>query len=251
MPIGPRLPTGRFTRRDRPLKRQKASFRSLPAVKGSTAVHVSRSEVKAIDVPAGTINFASGGTVTALNLIQAGNSFFNRTGRKINMKSIALHGFINPQAVTGSFSEMYGRIMIVYDRQTNGALPTLADILQDVDQAGAATNSVLADVNLNNRERFAVVADKRFFTPQVTLTAGVQSAAFPTDGVGFNTMETSSNYRYDVFRKLKGLETHFKADSNPAVIGDIATGGLYLVTIISTSGAWQLTLKTRLRYWDP
>lgn len=214
-------------------------------------------ETKALDlgfgatVPvyaAGALN--STGLVTPLNMIVAGSSFFNRIGRKIEMKSIRVNGVIaQVGAVTRNCPLDYGRIMIVYDRQTNAAPCLISDILNNVDQGAnnysSAVGGGLIGINLNNRDRFLVLADRRIMLPQVTLTAGVISNVFPTDG--------TQDMIIDDFRKMANLTCHYKSDSTVAVIGDIVTGGLYLVTLASNaagSEGWSFQWNSRLRFRD-
>jgi len=187
----------------------------------------------------------STGAVSCLNLIQVGSSMFNRIGRKIEMKSVRLSGQITTLAVTRATSTPdHARIMIIYDRQTNGAFPTVSDILQDTDQAGTNFTEAYSSLNMNNRERFVTIADCRITLPQVTNTAGVLTNVFPNANIPI---------RVDEFRKLRGLTTHFKADSNPAVIGDISTGALYIISLAMTaSGAENFGFywNVRLKYED-
>jgi len=85
--------------------------------------------------------------------------------------------------------------------------------------------------------------DKKLSLPQATATAGVLTNVFPND-VNVPT-------QIDEFRKLRGLTTHYKADSNPAVIGDVATGGLFIIAfaLFQATGTelynyqWNLRLK--------
>lgn len=168
------------------------------------------------------------GTVAPLNLIQVGSSMFNRIGRKIEMRSIRLVMKLTALAVTRNTGFDYGRIMVVYDRQTNSALPTMSTIISDTDQAGANTTESSSGLNMNNRERFVTIIDKRITLPQVTNTAGALTNAVPSD----------MPILWEDFRQLRGLTTHFGADSNPAVIGDITTGGLYILSLAqSVAGA--------------
>lgn len=217
-------------------------------------------EVKALDIsnltaaPGGAaLNFNATGSIIPLNLVQAGSSFFNRIGRKIEMKSIDLTMQANPLTVTRAAGADYVRVAVVYDRQTNGAIPSLQDIFQNTEQSGTNTTSSLAGVNLNNRDRFSIIIDKRIQLPAVTLTAGVPTNVWPNsfgaatgDSVGVGAMRE--------FRALKGLLTHYKADSNPAVIGDISTGALYLITFATetagTEGFFGADWNVRLRYTD-
>jgi len=188
------------------------------------------------------------GLISCINLIQVGSSMFNRIGRKIEMRSIRLtcHIGIFTQTVA-THSPDYARVVVIYDRQTNGALPTLNDMFQDTEQSNANTSDALSALNMNNRERFVTIIDKRFILPQMTNTAGVATNVYPTD-------TTQCPLAIDEFRKLRGLTTHYKADSNPAGIGDVATGGLYFVTFTrqNASGAENHTgnWNCRLKYTD-
>lgn len=219
-------------------------------------------EVKSLDVGSATAVAPGGaplainttGSVAAINLVTAGSSFFQRVGRKIEMKSVELSYQISPiTSQTLATAQDWLRILIVYDRQTNGALPNVSDVLQDTDAAGANTTNIASGVNLNNRDRFLVIYDDRTQLPQVTNTMGVLTNVFPNSFGGRNG--TSSGFgNVHIFRKLKGLVCHFKADSVPGVIGDVATGGLFLITIGSLAAAAQnfaLTpWKIRVRYND-
>lgn len=201
-------------------------------------------EVKALDVPSTFYAFNTTAVVTPLSLIQTGSSFFNRIGRRIEMKNVRVSGSLQPLRTVAN--QDYLRLMIIYDRQTNGALPALADILQTTSQTGANSNTALSGVNLNNRDRFVILRDLRIAPPSQTDTAGVITNLGPIDPI-----TTLTNI--DLFVRLKGLICQYKADSSPAVIGDIATGGLFLVTFgLLAPGAegWQAALEIRLRFFD-
>lgn len=132
------------------------------------------------------------------------------------------------------------------DVTTNGTNPNLSDILQDTDQTGANSTNIRSSANLNNRDRFRILADYRIVLPSQTITAGVVTNPGWVDPV-------STFIDLERFIKLKGLITQFKADSSPAVIGDIATGGLFLITagaIASGSEGFSLNAAIRLRYKD-
>lgn len=199
------------------------------------------------DAVNGTLAFNTTGNIIAINLVQVGSSMFNRIGRKIEMRSVRVTGTMNTFTVTrATLTPDFGRIMIVYDRQTNGAYPAMADILQDTEQSGTNTTNSLSGLNMNNRERFVTVMDKRFTLPQATATAGVLTNVYPND--------EACPVKIDEFRKLRGMTTHFKADSNAAVIGDIATGGLYIVSLAyrqaSGTELFDLDYNVRLKYVD-
>lgn len=195
----------------------------------------------------GPLAFSTTGNLVGINLIQVGSSMFNRVGRKIEMRSVRLKGFIGTLAVTrATTSPDYARIIIVYDRQVNGAYPAIASVLQDTDQAGTNTSEAMSGLNMDNRERFVTIMDKQIILPQATNTAGVLTNVFPND--------TSLPCMIDEYRQLRGLTTHFKADSNPAVIGDISTGALYIISIaqVQADGTelFYFNWNCRLKYVD-
>jgi len=218
------------------------NFRQVPQNLPSNYRSSSR-EVKALDLTQATYQFDTTGSIIPLNLMQAGSSFFNRIGRKIEMKNIRIVGNILPLR-TGA--EDYARIMIVYDRQTNGAIPAMADMLETTPQNGTNNTTSYSGINLNNRDRFTLLRDMRLALPSVSVAGTVQTNLGIQDPV-------CPLCNIDMFVKLKGMVTQFKADSSPAVIGDVATGAIYLVTFALYApgvAAWQIQLESRLRYND-
>lgn len=189
-----------------------------------------------------SLSLNSTANIIPLNLIQSGSGFYNRVGRRIEMQSLHVTGEVNQTTTATSFND-YARILVIYDRQTNGAVPTYATIMAAYDQSGTASTNYLSGVNPDERERFVVLMDQRLVLPACPGGTGATGA---TDGpaVTFNISR---------FIKMRNLLTHYKADSSPAVIGDIATGAIYLIGIgraASGSEGWQCNLQTRLRYKD-
>jgi len=144
-----------------------------------------------------TMVAASSGTCMLLNaLTGVGAALNQRIGRKISMKSIKIdisfHPSISPSVVTGFTStnaevglyptttQQSGslisnvRVMLVYDRQTNGANVNYADVLAPLGGSGVGGSSsqvgVCSSNNLNNRSRFLTLFDK-------TYTVGVADSA--------------------------------------------------------------------------
>jgi len=230
----------------RRLKADKASkaARAMKLYRPMPGPRYAKGEIKSLDVPSSTYTLNSTAQITALNLIRAGTSFFNRIGRKINMKSLHVKLQLNPIRTVAATD--YCRVMIVYDSQTNGSNPAIADIIQDTDQAGTNTTNAVSSANLNNRDRFRILCDWRLCLPSVTLTGGVQT------NLGIQDVNESI-VDLERFIPMKRLVTQFKADSSPAVIGDIATGGIFLVTlggVASGFEGWQVVGSTSLRYLD-
>lgn len=217
----------------------------VPKYQKPGALYQSGSEIKAIDIPFGAQVFhtvAGTPTIALLNGVQTGAAFYNRVGSRIEMKNLHLRGSI--VNIATSDAQQTGRIIIVYDRQPQGALPTFSDIFQSRDQQGTASTTWASEINLDQRDRFVIIRDIQYFLPSVTNTVGVL-----TNGPNYPGKDQEMDV--NIFVKLKGLITHFKSSTNPTVIGDVAAGALYLVNVISTNDAtWQLGISSRLRFDD-
>lgn len=202
-----------------------------------------RPEVKAVDIPLQGKLLSTTATFHLLNGIQEGSSFYNRIGRRIEMKSLHLTGWLD-QTGNGAGVDDYCRIMVIYDQQPTGAFPTIASILTSYDNTGNPTTTVSDHLNLNNRDRYTMLADIRFTTSR---DAGLSTDG--TIGATNSCQETNINR----FIKLRGLQTMFNTTTNPAAIGDISTGALYLVTygrVVAATAAYTLMFTSRLRYRD-
>lgn len=215
-------------------------------------------EIKALDVP-DTVYVLSAQTATNANVklinpVQEGAGFFNRIGRRINMRSLHMKGTIRPiYPYLTQTQDDFVRIAIVYDRQPSAAAstPSYDTIFKDYPQTGTAVSSVLSGINLDNRERFIILRDFSTFLPRVDSGSAL---------VGPSTVQVQDNEKnlIDEFIKLKGLETHFNGTTNPLEVTSISTGSLLIVTqgkfalggAAGTVPAWEVVLKFRLRYDD-
>nr|WAE43232.1 MAG: capsid protein [Cressdnaviricota sp.] len=209
-------------------------------------------EVKSMDIVSPTITATTTASFTlnstpqivVLNPITIGSSSWNRIGRKVSLKSLHMTGYIS-QNTNEQVTTSFGRYIIVYDKQTNGSLPSFDDMFRGqingaTDSNTSAVNDPFAGLNLNNKERFEIILDRRLELPLANSASLIQS--FTIDLHSFTN-----------FVSLGNREVHFKADSTPGVIGDISTGGLYIVTVgsaASGSDSWALTTNIRLRYTD-
>jgi len=158
----------------------------------------------AVAVPA-TATFS---TPVLLNGCAQGNSGFTRIGRRLLMKSILFRYFFAP----GSSSCF--RILVVYDKQTNGALPATTDVVN--------TTDAHAPLNLINADRFVTVFDK----------------IVDVNDVNMDTL----------YRKVN-LECLFGGTGS--AITDIASGSLfYMVAPISAASGATLSFSCRVRFTD-
>lgn len=196
-----------------------------------------KAELKCFDLASTSQALSAAGVFVTLNAIPQGADFFQRIGRKVYNKSIRVTGFINNTAT--SATQEYGRVIIYYDSQPNAAIPALADLLQNAN-AAAATNN-FSEININNRERFQILRDRRFILPPLTNTAGQLTNFQVID-------QLQQSFNIDEFIKLRGLEAVYNA-TNGGTIADITSGSIGMLTLGST-GNWEFTFSTRLRYYD-
>lgn len=247
-------------------------------VMGATSTgNKNKGELKALDTAIDTFNagapsgwgvpftnsFATANIgIMLLNDVGPGSGFYQRVGRKIDMKSVEFKLSIRPGdgstvsyggLAAGNYGPSYLRMMILYDSQANGALPAIADIFQNTNSLGANTNTVFSLINLNNRERFKVLRDVEMTTPGFSIVAG------PPVVLTTNTQADQKNWEtaYSDYIKLKGLPVQFKSDNAPIpaapVPTNIATGALYLIMLSESSPAttgWVAEGTARLRYYD-
>ena len=116
-----------------------------------------------------------------------------------------------------------GRIMIIYDRQPNGAFPSISDIISiNVSTAPVFTSGI----NMSKKSRFTILTD--------------QYIDLDTDALGTKTVS--------LFRNNINLETEFSA--NGGTIADISTGAPYLVAIGSYANFAMKNAVARLRFYD-
>lgn len=203
-------------------------------------------EIKAIDIAETSYPFtviAGPPPMVLLNGVQVGSGFFNRVGSRIEMKNVHIRGVLvnSATAVQG-----YLRLLVVYDRQPNGAALQITDILQSRDQTGAAATTTKSEINLDQRDRYVILRDKQWYAPSVSNAAGVL-----TNGPTYPAGNSENTWEINEFIKLKGLATHYKSSSNPTTVADINTGALYMMYLASAASTqYAAVTGVRLRYLD-
>jgi len=155
-------------------------------------------------------------TINVLNDVAQGTTAITRIGRKILMKSLLVQGWVNLSSPTVL------RILIIYDRQPNGALPGATDVL--------TSNTLMAAMNLDNRDRFICLAD-----------------IFPGDDAENLTGNATNGFGWKRFIKMN-LETIY--GGNAGSIADINTGSLLIMTNCYGGTASSETGLQRLRFVD-
>ena len=195
-----------------------------------------KAELKAYDVSFTNSNFTAVGNFTTLNAMTQGADVFQRIGKKTYMKSIHIRGLIFQNS--GATTQDTGRILLIYDRQSNGALPPLASILQDSNAAAGTTN--LSEISIPARARFQIIRDYQVALPIAVATGALLPAFIVNDPI-------KASFNVNMFVKCN-LETMYNGTAG--TVADIVSGSLFLVTVSGNSNQWGFSFSTRLRYYD-
>lgn len=214
-------------------------------------------EVKGVDtalnMPAPILQTTgTNANAAVVNLIQQGTGSYNRIGRKIKMKSVFLniegHYAMNMFNGGGGDALMGAnlRMVVVYDKQPSGILPTFDEIFGHTYQDGTSATYVFDSLKYEAMSRFRVIRNEVItIQPMVNPGTGDQ-AHYP--------------FHKTFYIPLKGLETVYAGNANPATIAQIQSGGLYVYfrSDIGNTGAGtpvpgfvvQAYSFARLRYHD-
>ncbi|AXQ66575.1 MAG: putative viral capsid [Circoviridae sp.] len=213
--------------RDRSVGKKRTKTGGLPAKRFKRPTIIKRYE-------GGELKFhdtATNGTVTTTGLlldniptgIANGTGESERIGRQITGTRLNLNGVFTLPASAANTSDVV-RLMVVQDKQCNGALFTSAELLQ-------LGTSFLSYRNLENAKRFEVFCDER-----IVLDSKMQTAA-ATAGAVTHYFKKSINLRDMVF-EYSGVT---------GSITDLKSNNL-AVYLISEKGFIVCDLYTRLRY---
>lgn len=185
-------------------------------------------ELKFIDTQVTNTQVTTAGAITLINGVAQGTDFTNRIGRKILMKSILQNWMLYPNSSTNMAAGDVVRVMTIYDNQPNsGSTPAVTDVL--------VTADVNSPLNLNNRDRFQVLLDKRFPMGGAQYSVGSLSTGSPL-------MRHKSTYK----KCLKDVIF----SGTGSTLGSIQTGALYYLTISKTNNATTLDSYHRVRFSD-
>lgn len=220
--------------------------RTLVAQQGRTAGARGTPETKFVDTAIVTTAFTSTATppvATSLCFPVQGAAAFNRIGQKITLRSLRIRGNVESNA-TGI--QTIARILVVYDKQANAALPVWTDVIMGLTSAAVPSSTITDGINMANRDRFIVLADEQLNLPAQTNTAGVLTNCF------FPYEKNPSMFNFDRFIKLKDMEMHFN-NTNGGSFADIQTGSLSLFLAQDSTGtgaSWSFRYGARTRYRD-
>lgn len=180
-----------------------------------------RGEIKSHDVAMTGLITNSTGLVQCVNLIAAGTDYNQRIGRQVHIKSIEIRAVLPPMT-----TELLNRwkLMLVWDKQPNGALAAVSDILD--------TATSVSMNNLENRNRFRVIRTWGGLNGYVDTTNHSSSEPF---------------VNMDEFVKLSLKTTYNAATAN---IADISTGALLLLAVGSEATGTTFIGNVRVKFLE-
>lgn len=212
----------------------------------------SKGEIKGVDTPLNSIAVSlpdvnSNLQGLCLNLIQTGSGFWNREGRKINLKSLrikATFDWIATPYAGDAINAMNLRMVVVHDKSPNGGtLPKFNEIFAHTEQTSTTTTLWNSPPAFSSMQRFTVLRDKVLdLNP---------NGYVPTAGGELEVTTT-----VDEYIKLTRYDTIYAGTANPATIANVYSGGLYIYLFPSFTPSTLLQLIidpssiARLRYYD-
>lgn len=170
----------------------------------------------------GVIAGTSWSEVDLLNPIATGTTASDRIGRNVQLKSLLFRW----NAASGNSTQIQAlRILIVYDREPNGAIPLISDI---VASSSIGFNTPL---NLANGNRFVILADE------------LHNPILSYNGA-------SSNRVGKIFKKLN-LPMKFTGQSSEDIT-TITQGAIFAMVSIPVvgNGGEGIGYNSRIRYTD-
>lgn len=213
-------------------------------------------ELKTMDVPLIQLTFQNVDTVmntaanpgcALLNATKEGTGVSQRVGRKINMKSVQINGTIEwiDEIQLGLQN---CRLIMVLDKQSNGSLPSIQNLLADTDFNLTQTTSWLSKLNIANSDRFTILMDQSWYFPQRG-----DGQANPLSGAQWSNINRAQDHRVNSYIKLKGAEVRYNGTDNAPSINQIVSGSIFLVALSDVElgeSSFRAHLKSRIRYWD-
>lgn len=186
--------------------------------------------------------------MAVLNCPAGGSSFTERIGRRIRMKSIQVR-WSTTSWVPATKGPIYYTFALVYDKQADGAFPSVTDIFRDYDYTTTPSSNPLSGINQDWADRFVLLRRETF--QYLDMAPNSTTVAIPGQRA-----QTSAPGVQDWYIKLGNLETQFRSDTGND-IGSIASGSLLLVAwcnVVAAGGFHDITgplsfqFNSRLRY---
>lgn len=135
----------------RPYKKRKVTLRKV-VKQVKTLKKYAKAEVRYVDNTFALAGVSTTATLTFINGVAQGDDSNNREGNATFNKMVTIKGRVNPNTST---TLQHVRLIVLYDKQSNGAAPAIADILEQ-------STNVDSMRFWNSRARYRFLVDKTF-----------------------------------------------------------------------------------------
>ncbi len=205
-----------YRRSYRRFRRRRMPRRNLTRKVNRLTKAVNMKERKFIDTQIINTAMSATGTITQLTNVAQGVTDVTRIGNKITVVGVLLSYLQNSDISTNT------RVLLVQDKQTNGAIYASEDLFQDA----TAQDIIVSPKNADFKRRFRIYLDKNH--------------SFSVAGVG-------TKY----FKKFFKMNIPMRYDANVGDITDIQSSSLSLFVCTETAGAAVVnTVFCRIYYID-
>lgn len=205
-----------------------------------------QSEIKYVDNFSDGFPISETATFACVNYVVPGADFFNRTTLQITMHDLHLRAAIASTTNAAANITEYGRLLVVYDKSTNLAAPTIAAILKDYDALGAIETTPYSFQNPHYLDRYIILYDRAFASIGDSTTTGPSLAAL--SAIDYN----KNPVNIDVHIPLKGLKTRFINSAGGGSGYDTITTGSLSVVVYgqapTDNAIYQWIVDTRLTF---
>lgn len=222
-------------------KKNKSLTKQVESVAKTVKDLQNKEELKYLDTYINAQLPAITGLLTLLNGMILGSTPGTRQANEISCTSIQFRASYRVDDAYTIAGPTY-RHLIVWDAQSNGASPTLGDIL---DQS-VIVNPMLAPYKREYQKRFKILYDKAGSMNTTHAYSSEQTAGPPI------TTTTTEVYEYMYYAKGKvplSRVTKYRNAQNTGTITDIATNSLFSIWVCPTNSV-NLTCGYRLYYKD-
>lgn len=171
-------------------------------------------EYKYLDTTTASASLSQSPALVQLTNMAQGDGVSQRSGDSITVVSILVKAVFTTQTAGDN---NFIRCLLVQDRQTNGAIATIGDVLLDA----SAQDNIVSPLNLDNKHRFRVLADRYFEVND----QGVNAA---------------------LWHEYKKCNIKIRYDANAGDITDLSSNSLFLMTLgYGSTGDVQSIVRIR------
>jgi len=184
---------------------------------------------------------------TLLSSIAQGVGDNRRIGQRVRMFNMTVRGLVSLfPAATGVVQCDTLRAIIYYDRQTNLASATWADLILNIN---SGTSLPIDPPNWYNRGRFKILRDFQIQTPAQYALVGGGLIANLTNQLS-PPSPTSTEMNMHFFKSLKG-KLDIEYSGTGATAANITGGGIFLaIQNFQGTGWWNIDITTSIEFMD-